>query len=1414
MIKVSMLAALLAGLAMGGNIAHDSRPQKAVEPRDTQIIVEVNRSLESLTKQGVKNVQNIVYNTIKQNVTRNVEFITSYSVLNNAFAISINSKYVDNVKSLPGVKSVTVNKMRFVKQSVTRNTEPEHDPVTAYGGKVNQSAITMNYDPYTNDTKAGEGTVIAILDNEFYFRGAHDGESGFEHETFAEFKASENVNVRWSDRPDITKTHAYSPNDDEVEDAKWHAIIDAAKKGDEGSLYHNNKVPFYFDYGGDPDYTGGDYEHDFDVSSTRDYHGSHVASIASGHALNEDNTPRYFGIAPKAQLVCMKVFTNFKANKTDLALGFQGRSGAYDIPILQALEDCITLGVDGINMSLGSDLTDFDGESITMKTLTKLHEAGILSSISAGNSGKTSFNFAGGYGNWTGDMVETGVLGGYANQVDSMSIASAQPGKTFYKSAFRMPDGTNIGYQDQVVNVGSSLDYEEDEERRISDLIEIYGNNLQWEYIPGYGSSTDYGSGSSKKDVSGKIAIVNRGNIDFATKVQVAIDKEAIGLVIINNDPTASDFNFRCSFGEYKPTIPVALVLMKDKEKFSTNTESVKTFTIVKDEVDDNPKANTLSDFSSDGATFDLDLKPEIAAPGDSIRGAVPPQSKEDRQLRPLCTYEFLSGTSMSAPNYAGAQSVVLSKKASDLRANEDAFKAYSGTVDMRLMSTATPMKDYVISPEINPSYPLKTSENKHEMDDDYYGYESSPRIQGAGMVNLGNAYKTDVYLEGLDLLGNPIGKSKIALRNNDKINKGTVSLSFLAHNEASSDKRYSISYSVMRPAMKKSNEIVPRNYNLRPEVDTFSLLPGYTFYTEDIIDGQKVIVESNTKGTVAVGDVFKVTRELKYFTKAVDPETGSEYLKEESIPIGRYHCKAVEEREVINPSTGKTEIWPYATYEDLEPRDYQSTQDTMITVTSPVTKVVAKNSTTTIELPEFDLPDSEKQKILDFYSYGTYLEGYVTLHSLDDNIDLSIPWMGFFAGEGKSYNDAEVAEPFGFEKDANKVYPSELVNDIGRSLVGKNQIDMGSTWATTYVEPGKEFNSDNILSNDQSLTNLADPNNKQRTFNLLGTDLNGNYYENAKDNLYVGNPIKSNTMIIQQFMLRSVDDNYYTIKNKATGKVVSKDVLEDMLFGEEGGKYPLYKSHVDGGYLSGGYIAHRAWGVIPLYDSVTGAPFDAGDYEITFNYLLSGTKKWISKSYTLHVASIEPSISSVSVLENSVRFYYQDKDIVSITVGQQIYQQSDAEINGRYIELSKERIEFEIQTNWNRSWFSGRLYIELRNKAYGRTGIIVRFNENDDGELIYSQYSYVEHYSFIYSNDFEDLGNVVNYVTVDGSAVTPISVDDYVRIKRYDDPVPATGGGCGGNISTTSILLASLAGALAIIIAIAKSRRKSGGKE
>lgn len=103
------------------------------------------------------------------------------------------------------------------------------------------------------------------------------------------------------------------------------------------SVYKSAKFPFQFDYG-DKDTDG--------APGTKSSHGTHVASTAAGcTGINEDVQ----GVAPDAQIANMNVF--------------KSSGGASYADILSALEDCILLGVDVANLSLGSDAGYIDYEN-------------------------------------------------------------------------------------------------------------------------------------------------------------------------------------------------------------------------------------------------------------------------------------------------------------------------------------------------------------------------------------------------------------------------------------------------------------------------------------------------------------------------------------------------------------------------------------------------------------------------------------------------------------------------------------------------------------------------------------------------------------------------------------------------------------------------------------------------------------------------------------------------------------------------------------------------------------------------------------------------------------------------------------------------------------------------------------------
>ena len=1313
-----LLAGMIAVMSIGGmsGLSEAKNGHNSYQSdKNTRIIVEVKDGLENLSKSEIISTQNSVLKSIKSKVTKNFELVNRYSVLNNAFVIEVNKDAVDAIRNLPNVASVTVDKIH-AKEEIK---EEDRFSVTFKRARAleedvgelekNISAETM-YKPA--DTNDGEGTVIAILDNEFYLRGVSNDGPAWNHAVYKPFVNGEAEKFTFANLTSVIEALPHAKR------------AENKVAGEEGSLYFNNKVPFYYDYGGESHDYGKVGPADFDVSSTLSYHGSHVASIASA------NADTYKGIAPKAQLACMKVFTTYEASQTGEQMGFGTSTGAYDSAILSALEDAIALGVDGINMSLGSDLDDFDGDSITMTTLAKLkNEHGIMSAISAGNAGKTSYSFTGGYGNWTTNMVETGVLGSYANSPESTIIAAGQPTEIYYENAIRT-GGKNIAFEDQIVNrEGMAADYPENDQHWLKELIDLYGEPIPWIYVPGFGASADY----TNISVRDKVAVVNRGSISFAEKYNTAVTNGAIGVIIINNDPTSNDFNFRCSFGDdFSPSVPCALVLYKDKVTFESQGSG--TFTFIFKDVSANDAKRTISTFSSDGARWDFSLKPDVTAPGENIRGAVPPQKKEDKDNTPYSTYEYLSGTSMSAPNYAGAQSLVLSKVAKGIYADGEAteeelveIEAFRRSVDMRLMSTADPMLDTKANPELPES-----------ADPNF----TSPRLQGAGMVNLDKAYNTDIYLEGLDLNGNEIGKSKICLYNSEKISNGVLDLDFVAHNEGS-EKTYDAKVTVMRPAVVTHNKVIPDKYHYVGDIDDIEKIPGLTYFTKQYSPsaGEEVVMQKTNEGSAALNDVVKLTKQIIYYTTAED------YVNETN-------------GVTLEPGYYKNTASSGCHWEVLEGFEYQSVQDAVIAeFTLP--SVVIANGKSTVSIPEWSIPEATKLDILSKFPYGCAIEGYVELLDGSER-KLSIPFLGFYSGKdvnGNELKDAPVVEPFTFEKDPGQVYPSDLVNDLANQLVGKANCDFGSSWTLGYAEEPNFVNTDGVLTNDTNFEAMYG-------WHKVGTNpATGEYYDNPGNNIYVGNPEKSNTMIIQQFVMRSVKNNFFTIKN-ASGEVVYKSILDDMLFGDDG---QLYKSHVDANYLGAGYIAHRAYAVIPLYDLASRKAFADGKYTITFNYQLQCDDSWSSKSYSFILDSTPPAVKSIKEYtengEKRLRIEIEESKVAYASLGLYVADvKYDATNKLYYIDESLETIESTMNMLGTLSNGQKRLTLSVTDAAYGTTSAIIHFFGST-----YSNYVIAQGSGLANNQDFiKDGSNIAWFTLIYGGGEIEFAQEGYVTIYTH----------------------------------------------
>ena len=115
-----MAVLALSGAAMASSDTAGVEVSNVDDSERVRVIVEVSKGLNGLSQEEVTLSQNKVFNSIKTNITRNVELVDRYHVLNNAILIDIDSDKVDEIKKLDGVGSVDVDKIHF-KKSTDKN---------------------------------------------------------------------------------------------------------------------------------------------------------------------------------------------------------------------------------------------------------------------------------------------------------------------------------------------------------------------------------------------------------------------------------------------------------------------------------------------------------------------------------------------------------------------------------------------------------------------------------------------------------------------------------------------------------------------------------------------------------------------------------------------------------------------------------------------------------------------------------------------------------------------------------------------------------------------------------------------------------------------------------------------------------------------------------------------------------------------------------------------------------------------------------------------------------------------------------------------------------------------------------------------------------------------------------------------
>ena len=597
----------------------------------------------------------------------------------------------------------------------------------------------------------GNGTSVAVLDS-----GFDVSHSVFSTEPSKEMFTLEDV------RNKLTSLNAY----------KTTANLKAE------DVYYSKKIPYMYDYA----------DKDYDVNPTDSSHGTHVAGIIGGH----DDT--ITGVAVNTQLVLMKVF----GDKS---------SGAETDDLLAALNDAVVLGVDCINMSLGTSCgfnREADNDAIN-ETYDAVANAGI--SLLAAASNDYSAGMGGPDGN-TNKVTnpDSGTLGSPASYTSSLSVASISGNMSSYIVANKdTADESNFYFLQSRTITSEANDFVSELENRDEELKTNGTKTYEYVTVPGTGSSASYAS----INVTGKIALVKRGDSSFDDKVKYAQRKGAVAIVVYNN--VEGDISMTISLTDHIPAISIS---KEDGLKLASKSSGTIT-------ISTSYKAGPfMSDFSSWGPTPSLEIKPEITAHGGEILSSIPGGG-----------YDKMSGTSMATPNMCGVVVLIkqyLKEKYPSKNAKEIQELAYA-----LLMSTAT----------------IANNEQ---------GNPYTPRKQGAGLANITSATTSNGYIsvKGSD-------KPKLELGDDAK-RTGVYEMTFTINNLSDKALSYSLDLDVMTESVSSSDSdfVAEKSYMLD---NTFEAYVSGTKLVNKI-----VTVPAN--GSVDVTYKYTLTDEAKAYMNEAFP--------------------------------------------------------------------------------------------------------------------------------------------------------------------------------------------------------------------------------------------------------------------------------------------------------------------------------------------------------------------------------------------------------------------------------------------------------------------------------------------------------------------------------------------------------------
>ena len=545
-----------------------------------------------------------------------ISFEYDFTLLCNGFAASVPFNEVSRIAAVAGVESVEYMPVFEIPTESYEIVRPGDTKMTIANDVIeSRYAWDLGID--------GSGMVIAIIDTGI----------DTDNECFA--PGLETVKLT---QEDISRIIAENPDMNML----------ALRPGTTAEqVYINDKIPFAFDYA--------DKDCDVNHGGQASAHGTHVAGIAAGQAVESAGTSfglTSLGVAPKAQILPLKVFSNRDASAT---LG----------SVAAAMEDAIVLGADAINLSLGAV-----GGPVYYEDYTEVFDAALANGInvvaSAGNSASSTYHSL-----WEADLGLTdnpdiGMVGMPGSFNSVLTVASLNNPEYFV--AIQTKDA--LLFDDAYPEYGGSWKSRYDDKAGYEYKVATRIGGHSYEYSI-FHTTID---NADLSDVSGKLLFVDY-NSELTIDEHAAFAREAgaAALFIFDSsrettfvDTTREDWTYPVAAYKYDS-------LTKALEPSHPATIHINPYWDIDDQ------GGYMSSFSSWGTTGGLTIKPEITAIGGNVFSSWSGSS-----------FAVSSGTSMSTPAVA-ASAALVRQYLKELGVAEEAL---ADTVNRLLMSTATPIVD------------------------------------------------------------------------------------------------------------------------------------------------------------------------------------------------------------------------------------------------------------------------------------------------------------------------------------------------------------------------------------------------------------------------------------------------------------------------------------------------------------------------------------------------------------------------------------------------------------------------------------------------------------------------------------------------------------------------------------------------